>query len=45
MKRTHISLDDERDYSKFKTDTYFGDFVANPEISNSIGSVVSAMVS
>jgi len=45
MKRTHISLDDERDYTKFDTKTYFGDFVANPEISNSIGSVLSAMVS
>ena len=44
MKRTHISLDDERDYTKFKMSTYNSDFVANPEIANSIGSVLSAMV-
>ena len=31
MKRTHISLDDERDYSLFNMDAYKADFVANPE--------------
>ena len=44
MKRTTISLDDERDYSNFSLAAYKNDFVADPEVANSIGSVLSAMV-
>ena len=44
QKRKNISLDDERDYSKFKIDTFKNDFVSNPETSNNISSVMSAMI-
>jgi len=39
-----VSLDDERDYSKFKIDAYKKDFIANPETANNSSSVLSAMV-
>jgi len=38
------SLDDEKDYSKFKIDAYKSDFIPNPEQANHISSVLSAMV-
>lgn len=43
-KRKRASLDDERDYSKFRDDVYKADFVANPETQNNISSLISAMV-
>ena len=43
-KRKKVSLDDERDYSKFRTDAYANDFVDNPETKNKISSLISAMV-
>jgi hypothetical protein len=39
-----VSLDDERDYSKFKIDAYKADFISNPETANNISSVLSAMI-
>ena len=43
-KRKKVSLDDERDYSKFRTDVYEKDFVDNPETKNKISSLLSAMI-
>ena len=43
-KRKKVSLDDERDYSKFKTDVYDKDFVDNSETKNKLASILSAMV-
>ena len=37
-------MDDERDYSKFRTDVYEADFVDNPETKNKISSLISAMI-
>jgi hypothetical protein len=43
-KREKVSLDDEKDYSKFKLDVYKNDFVDNAETANNIQSVLSAMI-
>ena len=43
-KRKRVSLDDERDYSKFKTEVYEKDFVDNSETKNKLASILSAMV-
>ena len=43
-KREKVSLDDEKDNSKFKLDVYKNDFVDNAETANNIQSVLSAMI-
>ena len=43
-RRKRVSLDDERDYSKFKTEFYEKDFVDNSETKNKLASILSAMV-
>ena len=44
QRRKRVSIDDERDYTKFSIGAFKDDFVDNAETTNNISSVLSAMI-
>lgn len=44
QRRKRVSIDDERDYTKFSIGAFRDDFVDNAETTNNISSVLSAMI-